>query len=552
MRRFFIILLCCLLLATPCMAATVDSSCVVESGGDCQMNVVITLDPKGAKELVFPLGGGAADGSINGVECQIRSVNGINAMVLESELGFTGNQTFQLTYTLENRLSDDGVLQLPILAGGFAFAIDSLTFTVTLPQDVSGGPSFSSGYYGEDIENYLTVTVEGAAIKGQSLQPLKDHETLTMRLEGLPVSRGGGLGNSLESITAVLCLLLLAAALGYWFFTLRSDRLRIETTPEPPMGITAGEVAGRITSGSPDLALMILSWAELGYVTLHLTKDSNVILHKTMGMGNERSRFERKIFTAIFRKGDVVQAGSHRFQHLRQQVEAKPAPRRGQVAKSSGNPFLPVLMGVLAAFCTGLRMGIRTVGGFGGGALGILLGLICGVLADWVLDACHQVLSFRRKRVVRGIIAVLLLAVMGLLLNNLLLALVLVVGLIAIGVATMFGGRRSPTGQMELQNILGLRKFLGSVSKKRLWAAQGRNNAYYYQMAPYAQALGMDKPFAKRFGSHCLVSCPWLATTDGRRRNAEQWCQLLRQTAAVIRGEITPPPQPTPRPRAKK
>lgn len=547
LRRFLILILCCLLLAVPCMAATVDAGCVVEAGGDCEMTVVITLNAGGATELVFPLGGGATNGTINGVECAIRTVNGVNAMVLESASGFNGNQTFQLRYTLKDRLSDAGVLQLPILAGGFAYSIESLNFTITLPQEFDQKPTFSSGYYGTDIDNYLSVTVEGATITGRSLQSLKDHETLTMRLEGLPVDAGLSLGGSLESIAGVLSMVLLLGALAYWFFALRSDRLRIDSTPTPPMGITAGEMVCRVTGGNPDLALMILSWAELGYVTLHLTRDSNVTIHKTMGMGNERSRFERKIFTALFRKGDMVQAASRRFQHLRQQVESHPAPSRGQFLRSSGNPVLPVLMGTLGTFFAGVRMALGMAGGFGGFFLSLILGVGCGALAWVVMDACHQVLSFRRGRILWGVGALAAVLVLGLLTGNVMLALVLAVLLIAIGVATMFGGRRSLTGQMELQNILGLRKFLQNVSKKRLWAAQSRNTAYYYQMAPYAQALGVDQDFARRFGGHSLVSCPWLATTDGRRRNAEQWCNLLRQTAVILRGETAAPTKPAPR-----
>ena len=47
----------------------------------------------------------------------------------------------------------------------------------------------------------------------------------------------------------------------------------------------------RLTFTGADLTMMVFSWAQLGYLVIHLDDNGRVMLHKRMDMGNERSSF---------------------------------------------------------------------------------------------------------------------------------------------------------------------------------------------------------------------------------------------------------------------
>ena len=97
------------------------------------------------------------------------------------------------------------------------------------------------------------------------------------------------------------------------------------------------------------------------------------------------------------------------------------------------------------------------------------------------------------------------------------------------GVASAYGGRRSELGKQTMSEILGLRRYLKTVSKDELQRILKSNPDYYYELAPYALALGVDKAFAKRFERLHQPNCTYLITGIETNRTAEEWYPLLRE-----------------------
>jgi uncharacterized protein (TIGR00730 family) len=78
-------------------------------------------------------------------------------------------------------------LQLPILAG-FAYPVQALEFTVTMPGPISVKPAFSSGYHQANIEKDLYCTVSGATITGVVPDKLIERNIVSTLLdENIPV-----------------------------------------------------------------------------------------------------------------------------------------------------------------------------------------------------------------------------------------------------------------------------------------------------------------------------------------------------------------------------
>jgi LPXTG-motif cell wall-anchored protein len=59
---------------------------------------------------------------------------------------------------------------------------------------------------------------------------------------------------------------------------------------------------------------MVLQWAQLGYLIIHLDDNGRVFLHKKMDMGNERSTFELRCFRDLFGRKMMLDTTGYRFQ----------------------------------------------------------------------------------------------------------------------------------------------------------------------------------------------------------------------------------------------
>ena len=109
---------------------------------------------------------------------EVQQLDNIQALVLESPAGFQGVQTCTLTYTLPSCIQEEEsrILLLPLVPEGLAYPIDRLSFRVTLPGNFSEMPVFTSGYYGEDVDNYMTISVSGPEITGSINTVLRDQD----------------------------------------------------------------------------------------------------------------------------------------------------------------------------------------------------------------------------------------------------------------------------------------------------------------------------------------------------------------------------------------
>ena len=84
------------------------------------------------------------------------------------------------------------------------------------------------------------------------------------------------------------------------------------------------------------------------------------------------------------------------------------------------------------------------------------------------------------------------------------------------GFAAAIGGRRSELGKRSLSQLRGLRRYMLRLSAGDLQRICQNNPDYFHDLAPYALAMGVLRPFARNFGSRKLDSCPYiLANVSG-------------------------------------
>lgn len=542
MRRTGVLLAAVLLVLTLAFSVSAEVSApkisffaTVSQDGSAQITQSVTLRlDQVAEDLFYPVPGQATNVTVNGSMVSSRVSGNVRQVRLDRVLGkITGEVSFSVSYRLHDVVHtlDTGAqeLQLPVLSG-FESTVSLLEFSVTLPGSVQALPAFFSGYHQQSIEKDLNYKVEGATVSGTSLAELKDHETLEMRL----IPDAGMFPQSLAdtrdwSFGAVAMGVCAALALVYWLLMLRHFPFRREDITDPPEGFTAGELGCVMYMQGLRLALTVCTWARLGYLQMRLDRKGQVLLHKSMDMGNERKESERKLFGRLFGKQTVVNTGSARYAALTVAAEKKPGGIRELVRKRSGNP------GVFRALASGIGLfgGVCIAIAISGGAvlqifLILLLGAL-GAVSGWLLQL--WAVSLRRDQRYRlylcgGIVAAWLL--LGGISGMWTVTLWMLGGLLAAGVLLAWAGLRTEEGRQEIARLQGLRRYLRTLDKEQVKRICEADPEYFFRLAPCAVALGVGDAFARRFGGIRLENCGYLITPKENQLTAKEWMKLLQ------------------------
>lgn len=520
-------------------ASVQQNHAAVASDGSCHVSMSVTLHMEQAvKKMQFPVPAGATGISVNGGRV-IPTKNGDAKLINISRYtrNVVGDISLNIQYTLYGvvKETDIGTLQLELpLMNGFDYSVSALSFTVSLPGEIKTLPAFSSGYHQTNIEQDLIYNVEGNTITGSSVKAMKDHETLIMTLvvdkEMFPQVLGETESTHTATVGMGVCAGLAAI---YWLLTLRTLPWPRRSS-EMPDGYTAGQLGCIVGMTGADLSLMIMGWAQLGYVTLY-NQRGKVSVYKRMDMGNERGEFERRIFKKLFNGRSVVDTTGTHYANLRSTLLDKPASVAELMHKHNGrNRIFRILaagMGVFAGGGIGLLLG-------SGAALQWLLILFwaaVGGISGWVLQDWTDGTMFHNKEkvIIAAGVSVFWL-IMGLVAGNFPLAGWFVLGSLLAGVLFAVGGRRTEVGRYTRAQVLGLRRHLQGKDREFFKRMQETDPDYYFRMAPYAIALGVGKQFARAMGGIKLDGCSYLQTGNDIIMSAVGWNTLFEKTIASM------------------
>lgn len=543
MRRIIIVLLCLLMLCSAVSAAggisDLQGSTAIAPNGTCRVTLTMQLSLDEVPEnLVFPVPLNARDITLNAEPARVELGGNVRNVNLKGVVSTPGTHTFTIQYALPDGVVRDksGKLWLDMeLLSGFGYPISNMTLTIRFPGELEYRPSFLSTYHQEDVESVLDVTVDGSVIVCTLKRSLNDREKLTMRLRVTenqfpqPISKQWSMG-----VDDILMYLLLALAAIYWVVTMRFWPGKITPRGRAPEGVTAGEVGCCLTGCGGDLTMMVLSWAEMGYLRVQLDENGRVLLHKRMDMGNERSGYENSVFRAMFAKRKTMDTSGYAFAHLWERVSRK-APRRSLYRKGSGNPYifraLVAGAGILGGFSMANAFADDTVW------VVVLSVLLCALatVASWLIQKGPYVLLLRsRMGLLTAAACSAVWIMLGAFSGEIGVAVLLVCMQWLGGFAAAYGGRRSSPGSQVFRDILGLRQFLTSTNRKKLAAIQKSNPYFYYSLAPYAYALGVDKRFAAKMGKLRLPQCTFLVSGVDGHLTAAEWNRILREAVEAM------------------
>ena len=554
-RRLVLLIVLCMMLGVIAMPASAESSAskvesfvTVNADGDCIVALTVTLHLESSYEsLSFPLPADATNITMNG--SSVRTVKTATAQevdVARATGGLIGDFTVRFDYIIPNAVkvvpfeNEDGEqvaylqLQLPLI-NGFSFPVDNLSFVITLPGNLKWKPDFTSVYRQTSIESDLKYDIKDNMITGASITSLHDHDTVTMTLV-VPNEMFPSISTYIRTGDPELIPMLVCAgiALLYWLIFCRTLPLIRTRSVTPPEGITAGEVGSHLTLAGGDLTMMIMSWAQLGYILIQL--DGNkVYLHKRMDMGNERSQFEVKAYNLLFGNRSWVDATTLSYAKLSRKIFSQIPGEKSLCKPFSGNMkifrALCCCAQIFCGICVAMNM---TTNGVLQVLLSIILGVF-GVVSAWQIHEIAYRTHLRGKtRVYIGLVCVLLWVILGFLCGQWVIPLCAALGQWVMGFLAAYGGRRSDLGRHDAGMLLGLRSYLKHISKEDIQRLTKTDPDFFFNMAPFALALGVIKPFAKNFGGKGLDPCPYISVRTSGKRSASEWAQILAQTADLM------------------
>lgn len=539
--RLLILILVVIFAACTVQAATavtdLQGFATVGSDGGCQVSLALTLHiEEPGVSLLFPVPADATAVSVNGSRVAASRSGDVKNVNLSRVVGkMVGDFTVNIQYSLRDVITttEEGALQmqLPMLSG-FSRQIEKMSFSVTLPGAVETLPGFTSGYHQAAIEEDITYAVSGNTITGQSKKALKDHETLVMTLSVTEEMFPRNLVQSQNAGTAAVGMGICGGlALLYWIIFLWNLPLLPRLNSMPVTGFGAGSLGCILTRSGVDLSMMVMSWAQLGYVMIQPGKRGSVTVHKRMEMGNERPETERRCFQKLFGKKNSISTQDLRYAQLVRALQKKPMGIGELLKKNGGNRMVFLVLSTLIGLFGGVGIGATMGAGAAlQGLLEILMAALGG-LSGWVLTQWGSGLILGQRKT---ILATLVIDVIWLILSAFAgvfnLGLGMVLGLLAAAVLYAWGGKRTALGRQVLKQSFGFARHLRKLSKQELKQMQEMDPEFFFRYAPYAIAMGVDSAFAAKFGKTKLSGCPYFADRLDAQMTASQWNEKIHAT----------------------
>ncbi len=542
MRRWLLFFLCLALAILPVYAAgsasELSESTKVQSDGTCEVELTLQLNLDTLpKELLFPVPLEAKDVSVNGRSVSPKNGEKARNVDLSKILGAAGSHSVTVAYSLPDRIvrDDKGALYLELqLLSGFSLSITSLSFSVILPGPVEYTPTFQSAYHPDDMDALVEVSVEENRLDCRLTQGVNDHETLYLRLQVPPEQFPQPIAKrwSLSTDDILMGVLMLLAFL-YWRISMGGlpKIWRLRKSPSPPEGITAGDLGCCLQGGGTDFTMMVVSWAQLGYLRIQLEENGRVLLHKRMDMGNERSAFEIHYFRRLFGGRRTIDGYSAHYARLCLSARKEPSIH-GLFRRGSGNPLIYRGLNTAAGVCAGVSMANALGGDTTFLTLSIVLfGFLAG-LGSWLIQNAAYALAQRdRNDSLLALCCSVIWLLLGLSVGEPGIAAIAVAVQYLAGFCAAYGGRRTVPGRQLQEALLELRKFLKKASREELVELQRLNPDYFYRIAPYVVAFGLDRSLAERCrGIRLPGNSSILSASDGHM-SPGQWFSLIRKSA---------------------
>ena len=145
----------------------VEITAIVNERGEALVTQTINMNVAGIlEEITFAFPGNARDREVVGWRAKSSAEDGLRYLTVHNKAGFSGEHTFTLSYSVKELVSageESQKLELPLLVQQ-KYPVGLIALAVNLPKTFASMPVFSSGYYGDLVEDYMTISTSATAV----------------------------------------------------------------------------------------------------------------------------------------------------------------------------------------------------------------------------------------------------------------------------------------------------------------------------------------------------------------------------------------------------
>lgn len=541
--RLLMLFLCLFALSLPVHAASaateVQSFVNLSSDGSASVNLNLTLRlEQGGKGITLQLPNNARNATVNGTAYHISESGDIKYIsITKATGGMSGVFSMSIHYSLDNVLefSKANILHanIPILSG-FDYPVETTEFTVTFPGEISGIPTFTSLYMQTDVDSIVSYDIDASTLTGSITQELKDHDAFNILIAVEEEQFADAAILKAEGTFVMKAMAVCGAlALLYWLAFLRFLPILPQRQTQPPMSITAGDVGSLLAGQGTDLTLMVLSWAQMGYLMIETDARGRILLHKRMEMGNERSDTENRIFAALFRRKDTVLGTGQSYAALCKKVAANRNNVKGYFSQFTGKTAIFAWLCALTGAFAGIDIAKGlTSDGFFQYFWAVVLFLVGLFTARSMQDLSGLWFLHKWDKKLMSLAAIIGWLVLGYLSEQMILAGVVIAISLLAGLLGYYGGLRNTAGRQITAELLGLRRYIHRLHKEK--SDIYLNTEYFYRVLPFAMALGVEEQLAKAYERAALPECTFLVYGSRRTPKAREFVKKVREITGTL------------------
>lgn len=467
--------------------------------------------------------------------------NGVRIKIGDADKYVNGSVNYTFSYrikTMDLGLKGKQLLYINLISDKWNTDTKASSFIIHMPKPFDKNMvNFYLGGYGSKQTTYpgFQYEIVGSTIFGNMISTLHPFEGVTLQVD-LPNDYfifPKPIDFSKPIIGFSIVLSILSVILFYRF---GKDDVVIRTVEfQPPAGLTAPAMS-YVLDGSvnaKDMLSIIIEWANEGYLSIEEVDSNNIKLIKEKDMGNERLRYERRLFKALFEKRDEVDTNTLQESfYVHMQAAIKDVSRyysknKGTRVFTQSSLFMQVLFMFAAILPTFFGMFYVFHKIFYSFGIAFLLSIAIGMFGMLVIILYAYTISRRITLSKSKFYGLILLAAIASLLylsgysavvyygtGNLVMFISGVLCTIIVSVCALFMDKRTAQGMRWYGQILGLRDFIVTAEKSRLEALVHVNPQYFYHILPYAYVLGVSDVWSKKFTNIIMENASWYRSEE--------------------------------------
>lgn len=494
----------------------------------------------------------------------------IRLQIGDADRTVTGAQTYRISYKLNlGKDQADGfdIIYLNLIGAYWDAAIEAADFTVRIPMafDPADVTMFRGGEGSVSGADLVWQAGDGL-VAARITRPLSRYQGVTLRVN-LPEGTFTGDRNAHDPIrwtVWILTAVTVAGGLLLWLLVGRDRILSPAVEFKAPDGLNPAQVGYLIDEkvDDEDLGAMFIYWAGHGHLLIDESDRKNVRLVKLGELDPAHPASERTAFGGLWSRGDGrgvsvkdLENSYYKTANTFRTQTARPFETRKKErlydAKSQAASSFIAFMGLLCfwAMCA-LWAWMETGDLLAGVIMAFFLTVPYGLIAagwSWIQrrwrrnTALVRGLSAAGMALVTLALALLVNALFGEILTPFERNTLLAASLAAV-LLRPFIRRKTPWGHAVTERILGFRQFMMDAERDRIERLMDENPEYFYDVLPYAIALGVTRRWASKFEGLLREPPSWYRSDSMGTFTAIHFVHSLSRTTGAVRAAATSRP----------